>query len=370
MATYSQINPASVLRDALIEAPDDYALDMAFPKIFGMPAGPDGPGGTGVVESRAIDMSGTPGILAGSIVVRNDRDLLGANAAQSVGRAIGSARTQSDTYARATRPFAGKLFDGFAKELIQHVQNGFTAEEEKHLARVASTSCKLAMEKFTVDFFLAKAGEGGRNSDKRGGWTETDWQAGLSGAALGSSNSTLEVLHSAINSLELTGACRPNALYMGRPVMQKLQTDPQVLSRVVTGDASKGVSSVIGMPVAPESHVRSVMAEHLGITELVVGGGIHQNQASGQAASSAYLWDTNRMWLGKAAPVAMSIRSGAEPRVLSGAGSFAAVFTELYKTEIDFEKIVGPQFLECVVETVMDLVSLKPAQGMIIHNLY
>ena len=89
MATYSQINPASVIRDALIEAPDDYALDMAFPKIFGIPAGPDGPGGTGVVESRAIDMSGTPGILAGSIVVRNDRDLLGANAQQSVGRALG-----------------------------------------------------------------------------------------------------------------------------------------------------------------------------------------------------------------------------------------------------------------------------------------
>ena len=370
MATYAQINPASVLRAAIIETPDDEALDFAFPKIFGLPAGPAGPGGTGVVNSRAIDMSGTPGILSGSIVVRAERDLLGANAQQSVGRALGSARTQSDTYARATRAFAAKLFDGYAKELIQHVQNGFTAEEEAHLARIAAQSAKLALEKYTVDFFLAKAAEGGRNSDKRGGWTETDWQTGLSGAALGSSNSTLEVLHSAINSLELTGACRPNALYMGRAVMQKLQSDPQCLSRVVTGDATKGISSVIGMPVAPESHVRSVLAEHMGITEVVVGGAIHQNQASGDAASSAYLWDSNRMWLGKAAPVSMAIRSGAEPRVLSGTGSFCAVFNELFKTEIDFEKIVGPQYLECVVESVCDLVSLKPSQGMIIHNLY
>ena len=100
MATYSQIQPASVLRDLIIENPDDANRGFVFGSIFGIPQAPQG--GQGMVSARAIDMSGTPGILAGSIVVRNERDILGAAAQQEPGKAIGTTRTKSDTYTRAT----------------------------------------------------------------------------------------------------------------------------------------------------------------------------------------------------------------------------------------------------------------------------
>jgi len=363
MVTYTQLNPATVLRDFMIGSPE--SRGFSFPQIFGLPVAP-GPGG-GVATGRAIDMSGTPGQLAGSIVVANPRDLLGAAAQFTVAKATGTARDNSVNYARSTVAFSCKQFDGKSRMERQFVVNGFHESEELHLADQAANAVRIKTEIYTADFFTKAAGEA---ASKLGGWTEMDWINGLSGSALGSSNSTLEVLYSAINSLKLTGNCRPNSLFCSEQVMQKFSTDPQILSRIVTGDISKGVSSIIGSAVAPESHVRQVLKEHLGIENLVVGAAIQQPQASGVAGVSEYIWPANRLWIGESGDVSMAIRPGASPRVLSGAGGFCAVFTELFGSEIGFEKENKPMFLEAVVESHMDLVALQPTKGALIHNLY
>ncbi|MBN20053.1 MAG: hypothetical protein CL678_02110 [Bdellovibrionaceae bacterium] len=357
---YSQVNPATVLRDYLLASPKNQ--EWSFSKIFGLPAAPD----EGVATGLAIDMSGTPGRLAGSIVVSSPRDLLGAAATFTVAKSVGAARDNSVAYDRLTRAFDCKQFDGKARREKQHLENGFHPREELHLADRAAYAVRIKKEIYTADFFTCLDAE---NKTKKGGWTELDWQAGLSGAALGSSNTTLEVLYAAVNSLKLTGACRPNYMICSEEVFQKLSVDPQILSRITTGTPAAGLASVIGMPVAPENHVKQVIKEHIGL-DLCVASATHMPQAAGDVGQNTFIWPSNRVWIGERRESDMSIRPGAAPRVIGDAGSYVAVFTELFGSELDFEKAVKPQFVEAVVESHMDLVSLYPEKGAIIHNMF
>ena len=99
-ATYDQLNPASVLRDFLLEPlPEIQALGLAYTRIFGTPSLVEG--GAGVASGRSIDMSGNPGTLHGSPMVRNSRDILSLPKARPLATSVHTA--MSPTISRLHR---------------------------------------------------------------------------------------------------------------------------------------------------------------------------------------------------------------------------------------------------------------------------
>ena len=360
-ATYEQLNPRVIIRDALIDPAPSIGAGFAYPSLFGLPVTPEG----GIARGRSIDTSGTPGALAGSIQVRAERDTLGAAAGQDVAQAIGAARASSERYPLTAVNFDLKQFSGQATEKLEYVANGFTAEEELHLARMAASSVWIKLESYAADFFTALAAEAGA-VNTTGGWGEVDWQNDLGAGALGASNSTMEKLQQAVNAMRLSAFSPINTIVLSQKTMEKLQQDPQVLSRIVVGDAAAGVAAFNGMSVAPQSHVINVLKEHLGFEDVVVAGGVHQPDAAGPA----YIWRDSRCWIGHAGDVDFSIRPGAAPRVLSGSGSFCMVSTKLMSSDIGPDAPTGAQNLLCTVDTIAEMVALQPGKGSIIHNLF
>ena len=81
--SYEQKNPRSILQDLLVDPGPALAEGYAYPAALGLPQAPGGP--SGVATGRAIDVSGTPVVLKGTLLVRSLRDMLGASA--EIGRA-------------------------------------------------------------------------------------------------------------------------------------------------------------------------------------------------------------------------------------------------------------------------------------------
>ena len=361
--SYDQIAHPSVLRDALIEPSEDAHAGFAYHRIFGLPVAPE----QGFVAGRAIDASGTPGVLSGSILVRSERDLYGASSdAPMVAKPIGSPRDVSERYPMAARPFELKQFDGKTRELIAHLENGVisSAQEEEYYAKMAASEVHQKLEKYCADFFQAIAADA--SAEKRGGWTEIDWQNDLTGAALGSSNTTLEVLQAAINQMKLSAKGKINAAYIPEGTMQKLQTDPQVLGRIVNG----ANFAVQGAASAPPEFVVEVLKQHLGFEEVIVASGCIDNANSGQNSANAYIWQGDRMWLGQSGEISMQVRANASPRVLSGTGAFCGLYTKLFDVGMKPDSNPIPQYMDFECESFFDAVSLVPGKGAIVHNLF
>lgn len=360
--SYEQLNPQSILRDVLIDPSPDVGAGFAYPKIFGMPQLGQG----GVASGRSVDLSGTPGALTGKLLVRSSRDILGAAAEGSVAKPVGSPRDLSERFPMTEVAFSMKQFDGYAREKKEFIENGFSAEEEAHLARMAASAVHIKKERYAGDFFLAIAGDS--DALVKGGWSELNWQGGFSGSDLDSSNTTMETFHKCVASLRKDSNQDVNACYLPQTVMEKLQRDPQVLGRIVIATGT-GAATAVADSVAPASFVIEVLKQHLGFDEVIVGAGVHQNQSRGQAGSNSYIWRDDRIWIGCAGDVQFSLRSGAAPRVLSGGGAFCEVYSKVMDTDIGFEKKVGPQYLECTVDSICELLALVPSRGGIIHNL-
>lgn len=360
-ATYEQINPRVIIRDALLDPAPSTGAGFAYPKLFGLPVTAEG----GIANGKNIDLSGTPGTLAGAIKVRAERDTLGAAAGQDVAQAIGAARASSERYPLTTVNFDLKQFSGQATEKLAFVQNGFTAEEELHLARMAASAVWIKLEKYCADFFTALAAEAAA-ANTTGGWSEVDWQVDLGAGALGSSNTTMEKLQQAVNAMRLAAFSPINTIILSQKTMEKLQQDPQVLSRIIVGDAAAGVAAFNGMSVAPQSFVEGVLKEHLGFETVCVASGVHQPDEHG----AQYIWADDRAWIGHVSDVDFSIRPGAAPRVLSGSGSYCMVSTKMMESDIGPDASTGAQNLLCTVDTHAEMVALQPAKGSIIHNLF
>lgn len=364
---YQALNPKSILRDALIDpSPDLAGMQLAYPKIFGIPGLAQG----GVARGRAIDLTGNPGFLHGKLLVRNKRDLLNAGAEGSVGKPINAPRDTVERFAFSEVEFSLKQFDGKTTIPLPFLENGFLSSEDEELMMVqrAMMSVHLKLERYCSAFFTAINADA--NPDRApAGWEEVNWQAGaVGGSPLDSSSDFMEVMSSVIQDARLRATSPINAIYMGRRVAEKLAREASVLGRAVVGDSTKGVAMVNGLSTAPQSHVVNVLKEYLELDEVVISGAIHDNTNPAQAASNAYVFPEDRLWIGSAGELQMSVRSGQTPRVINGAGAFCKLIGKM-DVQMGPEPGVMPQNFEAIAEYFCESVALDTDKGTIVHNL-
>ncbi len=362
---YQALNPKSILRDALIDpSPDLAGMQLAYPKIFGIPGLAEG----GVARGRAIDLTGNPGFLHGKLLVRNKRDLLNAAAEGSVAKPINSPRDQVERFAFSEVEFSLKQFDGKTTIPLPFLENGFLSSEDEELMMVqrAMMSVHLKLERYCSAFFTAIAADSAPDRDPAG-WTEVNWQSS-GGTDLDSSSDFMEVMSSVIADARLRSTAPINAIYLGRGVLSRLQREPSILGRSVVGDATKGVAMVNGLSAAPQSHVEAVLKEYLELEECVISGAIHDNGNPAASANNAYVFPTDRLWIGSAGELQMSVRSGQAPRVINGAGAFAKLIGKM-DVQMGPEPGVMPQNFEAIAEYFCESVALDTDKGTIVHNL-
>ena len=362
-ATYEQLNPASVLRDFLLEPlPEIQALGLAYTRIFGTPSLIEG----GVASGRSIDMSGNPGTLHGSLMVRNARDILSAAEGKTAGD-IGALRDESDYFAPTQAAFAMKQFAGKAKQPIYNLTHGFvqTAEGERLLVQQAAAAAHILLEKYCAGFFTNKGVEatGGKAA---AGWEAIDWQGGGTGgqALSGNSDNAMDVLHSIIQDARLRGSAPVNAMYMGRGVAAKLAREASVLGRktVTVGAEPNGISMIGGQYVLSFPALEAVLRDHLEIEEIVIG-----SCPENVAGTNEYIWSSERMWVGTAGSLDVTVGGGG-PRVLSGAGAFCQLVGKV-EAASGPEAGNAPQNYEAIAEIFADMVAVDPSKGTVIHNM-
>jgi hypothetical protein len=362
---YQSLNPKSILRDALIDpSPDLAGMQLAYPKIFGIPGLAEG----GVARGRAIDLTGNPGFLHGKLLVRNKRDLLGAAAEGSVAKPINAPRDTVERFAFSEVEFALKQFDGRTTIPLPFLENGFLSSEDEELMMVqrAMMAVHVKLERYCSAFFTALAADAAPDRDPAG-WTEINWQAS-GGTDLDSSSDFMEVMSSLIQDARLRSTAPINAIYMGRRVAEKLSREASILGRSVVGDATKGVAMVNGLSAAPLSHVENVLKEYLQLDEVVISGAIQDSANHGQASSKSYIFPTDRLWIGSAGELQMSVRSGQTPRVINGAGAFCKLIGKM-DVQMGPEPGVMPQNFEAIAEYFCESVALDTDKGTIVHNL-
>lgn len=358
----NQLLHPSLIRDLLIEPNSQYHAGFAYYKIFGLPGVVDD--ASMIAAGRSVQAAGNPGLLAGKILIRNERDVFGASSdAAMIAKPIGAPRDRVERHPMSEIEFSCRQFDGRTEEDIPFLDNGVQAREvlETQYMEVAAQSVHNKMEVFCRDFFQAQAADA---AQKKGGWTEIDWQNGLSGSSLNASTSTLETLQKAINQMRLQAKQKINAIYIPQGIMEKLMTDDQVLGRQVV--ANTGVAGS-GQSVASPEHVVAVLKEHMGFEDVVVAAGCYDNANSGQASNSAYIWDGTKMWIGVSGDTQMSF-AGGQPRVIRNAGSFCGVYTKVMETASGPIEPNMPQKMEFIAESFFDAVALNPTKGAILHN--
>lgn len=362
-ATYSELNPASVLRDFLLEPlPEIQALGLAYTRIFGTPSLIEG----GVASGRSIDMSGNPGTLHGSLMVRNARDILSAAEGKTAGD-IGAARDESDYFAPTQVPFAMKQFAGKAKQPIHQLTHGFvqTAEGERLLVQQSAAAAHILLEKYCSGFFTNKGAEATGGKDAAG-WEAIDWQAGGTGgqALSGNSDNAMDVLHSIIQGARLRGSAPVNALYMGRGVANKLCAEASVLGRktVTVGGDPSGIAMIGGQYVMSYPMLEAVLRDHLEIEEIVIGSCPENN-----AGTNEYIWPSDRLWVGTAGSLDVTVGGGG-PRVLSGAGAFCQLVGKV-EAASGAEAGNAPQNWEAVAEIFADMVPVDVSKGTVVYNM-
>lgn len=362
---YQSLNPKSILRDALIDpSPDLKGMNLAYPRIFGIPGLAEG----GIARGRTVDLTGNPGFLHGKLLVRNKRDLLGAAAEGSVAKPINSPRDMVENFAYNEIDFSLKQFDGKTSIPLPFLENGFLSSEDEEMMLVqrAMMSVHMKLERYCSAFFTAISADASPDRAPAG-WTEQDWAA-AGGTDLDSSSDFMEVMSSVIDSARLRSTAPVNALYMGRGVANRLQREASVLSRSVVGDATKGIAMVNGATVAPMSHVVETLRSHLELDEVIISDAIHDNSNPGQASSPAYVFPSDRLWIGSAGEMSLSIRSGQAPRVLNGAGAFAKLIGKM-DVQMGPEPGVMPQNFEAIAEYFCESVALDTDKGTIVYGL-
>lgn len=363
---YAQKNPRSILRDYLVDPSPALKKGYAHPKIFGIPQMGEG----AVASGRAVDL-GDSRILNGTLLVRSQRDLLASAADRSaVAQKPGDPRDLVEGFALDQINFDMEQFSAFTREKIANIENGFSEDEERHMAAMVADSVCKKIELYCSDFFTALAAESATASTT-GRWTELDWQgATIGGNAIGTSTNAISSLHRAVMATKLAaGGSDINFMCMGQGVFERLQRDAELLGRIINGSNY----AVQGEAVAPPSVAMEVLKQHLGIDEIVVASAAQADVKRGAswtpASDNSYLWPSDRIFIGNAGSMDVSVRNADRPRVLNDAGCFGAFYSKVYETDIGYEAKVGPQFLECAVDTWLSMVALVPQKGAIIHNM-
>lgn len=364
---YQSLNPKSILRDALIDpSPDLKGMNLAYPRIFGIPGLAEG----GIARGRTVDLTGNPGFLHGKLLVRNKRDLLGAAAEGSVAKPINSPRDSVENFAYNEIDFSLKQFDGKTSIPLPFLENGFLSSEDEEMMLVqrAMMSVHMKLERYCSAFFTAISGDASPDR-AAAGWTEVDWQdAAVGGTDLDSSSDFMEVMSSVIDSARLRSTAPINSMYLGRGVANRLQREASILGRSIVGDATKGVAMVNGASAAPISHVTSVLKEYLELDEVIISDAIQDTANHGQASATSYVFPTDRLWIGSAGEMSLSIRSGQAPRVLNGAGAFAKLIGKM-DVQMGPEPGVMPQNFEAIAEYFCESVALDTDKGTIVYNM-
>lgn len=371
MADYEKVNPASVLRDAMLDPlPEISAMGLAYQSIFGVPSLLSG----NVSRGRAIDLSPSasgPGILHGSILVRSAQDVLSA-ADGIVSQTIGAARTSSTLYDPNEVAFVMKQYSGLARIPAHHMSHGFVMPEEQEyaLTQTSMSSVHIQMEKDCAAFFTNKAAEGnGTAGVPGGGWDEIDWQAGATGGTdLDQSDNFLDIMSTVISAQRLRGSAPVNAMYMGRQVADKLCKEPSVLGRVTISNLgadqqTSTLASFNGKTVMPVNYLEAVLRDHLEIDELVIGS-CPQKNAGGV---SSYVWPSDRIWLGTAGSLDFSVLGG-QPRILSGAGAFCQMVGKV-DVAMGFEAGNMAQNFESITEIFSCFTAVDTSKGALVYNL-
>jgi len=252
---------------------------------------------------------------------------------------------------------------------LSHLENGFLSSEDEEMMLVqrAMMAVHLKLERYCSAFFSAINADASPDRDPAG-WTEVDW-ATAGGTDLDSSSDFMEVISSIIDDARVRSTAPVNALYMGRGVANRLQREASVLGRSIVGDATKGVAMSNGPSVAPISFVSEVLKQHLELDEVVISDAIQDTANHGQSASSkGYVWPSDRLWIGSAGEMSLSVRSGQAPRVINGAGAFCKLIGKM-DVQMGNEPGVMPQNFEAIAEYFCETVALDTDKGTIVHGL-
>ena len=118
-----------------------------------------------------------------------------------------------------------------------------------------------------------------------------------------------------------------------------------------------------GQHVLPPEAVIEILKQHLGFDEIIVSDAIRESNAG-----RGYIFPDNVMWIGSAGEAAVSLGQGAQPRLVSGAGSFVKLIGKA-DVALGPEAGVMPQNFQCVSEVFCAPVALDADGGTVIKNL-
>lgn len=362
-----QLNPQELLRGALMDPTPAMAEGMIFPKLWG--------------ADRQVDVgteSASPR-LHGQIRVRNVSNALGAAAGSTPTVGIDAPPRASVRYPDASVAFTLAKVFGLAEESIKKIEHGFSAEEEMLLFQEARAAHDIKMNLRCALFFNLTAAEAGAGATDEGfstygynaaGWREFDWQIDGGFVTLPTSNTFLQNFATVLDAARLAAHGKKiNAICFGQEILELFQRDPTFLGRQVVNAAGGETSMVANSAsVAPPSHVVEVLKQHFGFDEVNIDSSVHQPQRPGAAAASGYIWETDKIWIGRAGAVQASSSAG-QARIVKSMSAYALARSTWMRTEIGNDRVTNPTYREFHAESLIDPVVLQANEGTIISNM-
>lgn len=362
--SYEQLNPTETVRSILMDPTPALRDGFAWPQMFG--------------ADKVIDVGprpNTPGLLSGTIDVRDPRNFTGAAAGQALYQGVGSPRETVTRFPDAGRNFSIKQVSGQAEELIKRLANAKDPELEMSYFMQAQHACWVKLERWCADFFLSKAGDTfAQTGFSVPGWSTLDW-TGSGYTALGSAAyDTIGSLHAALETLTLAADGQSfDVAYIDRTGFAKLQRDHSILGRYITSIATANGSAVAVAGnqnfVLPGDGVKAVFREFLGL-DLRVGKVVMTNQREDTTASQAYIGRTGRMWVGRGGNLGVAAQGTTQPVVHQMNSAYAMVRNGMPETDSGPTELVGAQRWRCTVDHFVDLMALKTTHGCTIYNLW
>jgi len=357
---YALQNPSALLQGLELDPSDDRLDGFAYPAILGQ-AGSVG---------TFMDLSprgGQPGKLNGSIRIRNKRDLAGAAADGAFLQDIGSPRPNADRFEPSDVSFSVRQIAAYAEELLKHIENAFSADEEAAMFRRAAMRVHLGLEKFCAAKFLGRSGATLFGVSQLG-WRNVDYQAGAGGTAIsgGASDTTIQTLRSIKDAADMAGGAACNLLILPQGVANKLASDPGVLGVLAVGDSAEGYAAVNVKVSKTADEVAATLSAVLGIKRVVLANSFHDDAGRGSASATSRIWGDDSIWLGHSEPMALN---GNASGIIDGAGAFLALHNGLFEADAGPDKPVGAQHLRVTCDAFVDLIASHPTRGTVIHNL-
>lgn len=372
------ITPTERLKGVLLDPVPRIGEGMIHPAIFRMPGanGVDHPNNMASAMATVQDFSPSgsqPGLLGGTIRVRNARSRIGAAAGSTLFTAIDGPRHYVERAGDADVTFAVKAIKDGAKESIKILENGYSADEEEAYFNDARNSHHQKFERYCIEFFTRIAADGASVDGLSSvGWREVDWDASYT--KLGNGTTTfVDNFRTVAEAAEKAAYGRPsNVCYGGRDFLAKLARDPSFRDLLITSDGT-GTSVIKGdSGVIPESLVFERFRQHFGM-ELKIARHISITGVRDRTSDAVtegeltYEWPSDRIWIGHEGPVRLT--RGVNPRVVEANGAFTMITNGLMQTGV---MDVGEPIADTRVfgvNSFIDLLALHPERGTIIYDL-